>query len=285
MDRRVGSRSGSTARDEDAASVTSNSATQGSTLNNERGLNARNIETNTQDGVDLFKNSKVTTSREKSPVLVHQLQRIFATCVTAMQAENPKLASNLESNLNKFSDNLDVKLALVSDNLDAKLNMVSDILDEKFNDYKYKIKQEFTIQLQTEVQLIAKELEVVSNSTERELTNCLRNLETECNKINDSIKHCRLQIDASMNSLRSMVNQNMEEVENKIGNLTHNIRSVASVMKESNSSMQMDKRNCQLEIQRLESQIENFRTNVMISLHCTMNQLFASPYRLVQPLV
>jgi len=54
-----------------------------------------------------------------------------------------------------------------------------------------------------------------------------------------------------MNSLRSMVNQNMEEVENKIGNLTHDVRSVVSGLEECNSNIQMDKQNYQIEIQRL----------------------------------
>jgi type IV secretory pathway TraG/TraD family ATPase VirD4 len=87
-----------------------------------------------------------------------------------MQAENAKLASNLESKLNQLSDNLDAKLAPVSESLDPKLNMVSDRLDEKINSVitnatsemrrlNDKMRQEFTIQLQTEVQLIAKEVE------------------------------------------------------------------------------------------------------------------------------
>ena len=74
MDRCQRSRSTSTTQDEDAASVTSDSATQESTLSTEPGLNARNTETNTQKGVDLLKNSNVTSSRDESPVLVHQLQ-------------------------------------------------------------------------------------------------------------------------------------------------------------------------------------------------------------------
>jgi len=36
------------------------------------------------------------------------------------------------------------------------------------------MRQEFSIQLQTEVQLIAKEVEVVRNGTETELTNCVQ---------------------------------------------------------------------------------------------------------------
>ena len=101
-----------------------------------------------------------------------------------MQSENAKLASNLESKLNKFSDNLDAKLDSVSESLDAKLNMVSDRLDEKINSMvtnvtsemrreNDKMRQEFTIQLQTEVQLIAKEVEAVRNNTDTELTNCV----------------------------------------------------------------------------------------------------------------
>ena len=74
MDRCLLSRSASTAQDEDAASVTSDSATQESTLSSEPVLNARNTETNTEEGVDLLKNSKVTSNRDQSPVLVHQLQ-------------------------------------------------------------------------------------------------------------------------------------------------------------------------------------------------------------------
>jgi len=51
----------------------------------------------------------------------------------------------------------------------------------------------------------------------------------------------------------------MEEAENMTGKLTDEVRSVASGLEECNSGTQMDKRNYQLEIQRLESQVENLR--------------------------
>ena len=89
-----------------------------------------------------------------------------------------------------------------------------------------------------------------------------KTLRVSVNKINESIINYRSQTDASMNSLRSVVNQNREEIENKIGKLTHDVRSVASGLDECNSSIEMDKRNYQLEIQRLESQIENLRAEV-----------------------
>jgi flagellar motor switch protein FliG len=38
------------------------------------------------------------------------------------------------------------------------------------------------MQLQTEVQLITKEVDVVRNSTDTELTNCMQNFESEINE-------------------------------------------------------------------------------------------------------
>jgi hypothetical protein len=64
-----------------------------------------------------------------------------------------------------------------------------------------------------------------------------------------------------MNSLRSVVNQNREEVE-KTGELTHEVRSDASGLVECNSSIQMAKRNYQLGIQRLDIQIEDLRAKI-----------------------
>ena len=159
-DRCLRSRSASTARDEDAASVTSDSARERSTLSNEPGQNTRNTKTNIQEGVDLFNNSKVTSRRDESPVLVHQLQSMFATFMTAMQAENAKLHSNLESKLNKLSDNSDAKLASVSESLDAKLNLMSNSFKAKVNSMianvtsgmakeNDRMRQEFSSQLQT----------------------------------------------------------------------------------------------------------------------------------------
>ena len=71
MDRYLRSRSASTAREENAASVNLDSATQDSTLSNEPGQYARNTETNIQEGVDLADNSMVTSGRDESPILVN----------------------------------------------------------------------------------------------------------------------------------------------------------------------------------------------------------------------
>ena len=75
-----------------------------------------------------------------------------------------------------LSDSFDAKLASVSESLETKLNLVADRLDVKINSMisnataeirreNDQIREEFSIQSQTELQLIAKEVEVVRNST------------------------------------------------------------------------------------------------------------------------
>ena len=133
MDRCLGSRSASAARDENAASVTSNITVQESISDNKPEQNVTNVEIDIQNTVELSNNSNVTSGSDESPVTANQLHSMLAAFMTAMQAENAKLASNLESKLNKLSENLDEKLASVSKSLDTKLNLVSDSLNAKLN--------------------------------------------------------------------------------------------------------------------------------------------------------
>jgi len=68
---------------------------------------------------------------------------------------------------------LDVKLASVSESLDSKLNLIYDSLNAKLNSIivnvtsemrkeNDQIRQEFSSQLKTEVQSLAKEVEVIT---------------------------------------------------------------------------------------------------------------------------
>jgi hypothetical protein len=119
----------------------------------------RNVDRYIQNTVEVSGNSDVTSGTNESPVSANQLHSMFATFVAAMQAENAKLASTLESKLNdiqeesnkqtstlegkminalqveliKISENLDAKLASIPESLDAKLNSVSDSLNAKLN--------------------------------------------------------------------------------------------------------------------------------------------------------
>ena len=194
-------RGASAARDENAASVTSNVAAQESISDSELEQNVTNEEKDVQNAVELSSNSNVTSGSDESPNSVNQLHSMLVAFMTAMQAENAKLAPSLESKLNKLSENLDAKLASVSESLDTKLNLVSDSLNAKLNSMianvtsemrkeNYQISQEFSTRLQTEVQSIAKEVEVVSRSTGMELTNCVRNVESVCNGMNERKYEC-----------------------------------------------------------------------------------------------
>ena len=121
MDRCLRSRGASTARDGNAASVTSNIATLGSISDNELERNVTNVEADIQNAVELSNNSNVPSGSVESPVSANQLHGMLAAFMTTMPAENTKLASNLESKLNKLSQNMDAKLASVSENIDTKL--------------------------------------------------------------------------------------------------------------------------------------------------------------------
>jgi hypothetical protein len=85
------SRSASAARDENAASVTSNVAAQESISDSELERNVTNVEKDIQNAVKLSNNSNVTGSDE-SPVSANQLHSMLAAFMTAMQTENAKLA-------------------------------------------------------------------------------------------------------------------------------------------------------------------------------------------------
>jgi len=58
------------------------------------------------------------------------------------------------------------------------------------------------------------------------------------------------------------MNQNKEEVKNKVGELTLEIRSVASSLDECNSDIHTDRQVYQSEIQKLNSEIGNLRTKL-----------------------
>ena len=96
MDRCMRSRSASAARDENAASVTSNIAAQETISDNELERNVTTVETDVQNAVELSNNRNVTSGSEESPVSANHLHSVLAAFMTAMQAESVKLASNLE---------------------------------------------------------------------------------------------------------------------------------------------------------------------------------------------
>jgi hypothetical protein len=91
------------------------------------------MERDDKNAVGLFNSSNVTSGNDESPVSANQLHSMLAAFMADVQAENAKLASNLESKFNKLSEILDAKLTPVSESLDAKLNLVSGSLNAKLN--------------------------------------------------------------------------------------------------------------------------------------------------------
>jgi two-component sensor histidine kinase len=92
---------------------------------------------------------------------------------------------------------LEQKLSI---NLNANLkSMIANVTSEmtKEND---RMRQEFSTQLQADVQSIAKEVDVVTESTDMELINCVRNFESACERMNESTNAYKSQTDASVKS-------------------------------------------------------------------------------------
>jgi hypothetical protein len=139
--------------------------------------------------------------------------------------------------------------------------MIANVTSEmrKEND---RMRHQFSIQLQTEVKSVTKEVEVVRKSTDTELTNCVQNFESVCNRINDSMNTYKSLTNASVNSLRLETSQNKEEIRTKIGELALEIRSFAASLDECNSTVQADRQTYQSEIQKLKSAIEILRVEV-----------------------
>jgi hypothetical protein len=85
--------------------------------------------------------------------------------------------------------------------------MVENVTSEmrKEND---QMRQDFSTQLQTDVQSIAKEVEVGRKNTDMEVTNCVRNFESVCvcDGMYESMNDHKFQSDASLNSLRFETN-------------------------------------------------------------------------------
>jgi hypothetical protein len=57
----------------------------------------------------------------------------------------------------------------------------------------------------------------------------MQKFESESNKINDILNDYKSHTDASMNGLRSLVNQNSDEPENKIDELTYEVKNLHPV--------------------------------------------------------
>jgi hypothetical protein len=81
-------------------------------------------------------------------------------------------------------------------------------------------------------------LEVVKKSTDAELAKCVRNFESVCDGMNESMNAYKSQTDATVDSLRLETNQNKEEAKNKVEELTLEIRSVTSSLDKCKSNIQ-----------------------------------------------
>jgi hypothetical protein len=282
MDKCPRSRSASTTRGEDAVVAAANIEEQGTNLEVVIEQNVTNVEINSQETIEISDNGNVATNGVENLNLAKQLQSMFNAFTIAMQEESAKaaayleskfdklsedleakLVSKLESKFDKLSEDLDAKLATVSENLDAKLNLVANNMDLRLNaavaNVTSEMKKESAIRLETKIQDITKEAELVKRGTNKELTICMQHCKNECDKVNENVNNHKAQTKTSVESLKGVVKQNREEIENKLGELTREVSTVTAVADECNCELQSDKKNHCLDIQRINAQLEELK--------------------------
>ena len=95
---------------------------------------------------------------------------------------------------------------------------------------------------------------------------CMQKCKSECDKVNERVNDHKAQTKTNVDSLKVVANQNKEEIENKLEELTREIRTITAVVDECNDCVQRDKRSHRLDIQRLDSQLKELKERVNSSM-------------------
>jgi len=104
------------------------------------------------------------------------------------------------------------------------------------------MRQDFSIQLETKIQEITREVELIKRGTNKELSMCMQKCKSECDKVNKRVNDHKAQTKTNVDSLKVVVNQNKEEIENKLEELTREVRTITAIVDECNDCVQRDKR-------------------------------------------
>jgi hypothetical protein len=126
------------------------------------------------------------------------------------------------------------------------------------------MRQKSSIRLETKIQKITKEVELVLKGTSKELAICVQNCKNKCTKVNKNVNYLKAQTKTNVDRLK--VNQNKEGIEKILDELSREVRTVQSIVDECNGGIQRDKRSHRLDIQRLDSHLEELKERVKSSM-------------------
>jgi hypothetical protein len=221
----------------------------------------------------MFDMPDVDGNSVKDVQLSEQLQGMFQMFMVAMQEENAKVTAKLESKIDKLAENLDTKLAEVSERLDAKLNLVVKNMDVKLEatitnvtvemrKENEQIRKENSYKIETKIQEVTKEVELVKKGTFIELAKCMQKCNDESNKVNENVRSHKVQTEAKLESLKVKVDQNREETETKLEELIREVKTITSMVDECNGRILRDKKSHCSEIKRLDAQLNELKQKV-----------------------
>jgi hypothetical protein len=159
------------------------------------------------------------------------------------------------------SERLDAKLNLVVKNMDVKLEAaITNVTVEMRKENKQIIK-ESSNKIETKVQEVAKEVELVKKGTFIELAKCMQNCNDESNKVNENVRNRKVQTEEKLDMLKVKIDQNKRETENKL-ELTRKVKTITSMVDECNEGILRDKINHCSEIKILDAQLNELKKKV-----------------------
>jgi hypothetical protein len=210
---------------------------------------------------------------------------------TEISKETEKQTAVLEARLTAMSKSLDDKLKLACENLKVEMRVenekVAASLIDKFKADNENVRQEISLEVQTEIKKRSKEIELVRKDNERELNKAkdninavsadiderlkvyVRNTKKEVETCEHEVNHRSRTLVKEMNEHKINIEAAVKDIQQKVAQTKDDVKSrvesIASDVKEISTAILADKQNNATEFQKLKSAINQIQAKVSSS--------------------
>jgi len=224
-------------------------------------------------------NSEFSTTL--SNITTSQLQDLLATVMTAIQAESSKQMAAFQTEVAKLMETLEAKFWQENEKLAAGLT-------ERFEAANAKLREEFNVKLQNDIQCVSERVDILKTDTERGINNLTKSVENISEgtnaRVNAHIVQTRKELDkqgqeiinsskfvlasisehkteteATVATLRQEINQRWEHVDNFLNTISGEVN---SWFQERENQFQCVKQAIDLEIVKIEKAISNLEERI-----------------------
>jgi hypothetical protein len=205
-----------------------------------------------------------------SNVTTSQLQDLFAAVMAAIQTESNKQTAAFQTEIVKMTETLKAQFQQENEKLAASLT-------ERFEAANGRLREEFNVKLQQEIQGVSKKVDTLSSDIEHEIVCLNKSVEdlseglsqklhvhivqtrkefdkqgqeivTSSKTMSATISEHKAQIDASIANLRQEIGKSQDQVDKKLNTMSDEIKSNGQVCE---SRVQREKQATDLEVMRL----------------------------------